>query len=177
LTANELQRSLTVSGGVIDLKVTVIVHKPSVRHGSLLQVSRFTPQMRHSLTIYGPLGLLLMAAAPTFAHHSVSAEYDVNRKITYAGVITRVEWSNPHIYFYVDVKDANNRLINWAFEGAGPNTLSRLGWMRDTLKVGDRVTVVAFPARDGANVASARKIVLANGHKVLDGLSADGVRR
>jgi hypothetical protein len=116
-----------------------------------------------------PFALLLLATAPIFGHHSVSAEFDVNRQITYAGVITRVEWSNPHIYFYVDVKDASQKVTNWAFEGAGPNTLARMGWLRDTLKVGDRVTVMAFPARDGANVASAREIRLANGRKVLAG--------
>lgn len=117
-----------------------------------------------------------MAAAPTFAHHSVFAEFDVKRQITYTGVITRVEWSNPHIYFYVDVKDANDKVTNWAFEGAGPNSLARLGWMRDTLKVGDRVTVIAFPARDGATVASAQRITLANGRIVLSGLSPDGIQ-
>ncbi|HTW67626.1 MAG TPA: DUF6152 family protein [Bryobacteraceae bacterium] len=125
--------------------------------------------MKYKLGILVPGGLLLLAAAPIFAHHSVSAEFDVNRQITYTGVITRVEWSNPHIYFYVDVKDSRHRVTNWAFEGAGPNTLARMGWLRSTLKVGDRVTVVAYPARDGVNVASARKIILANGSKVLDG--------
>ena len=126
--------------------------------------------MACKLAILVPWGLLLLAAAPIFGHHSVSAEFDVNRQITYAGVVTRVEWSNPHIYFYVDVKDANEKVTNWAFEGAGPNTLARLGWMRDSLKVGDRVTVVAFPARDGAAVASAREVRLANGRKVLAGM-------
>jgi hypothetical protein len=130
--------------------------------------------MNYKLAIRVPWGLLFFAAAPLFAHHSVAAEFDVNRQITYTGVITHVEWTNPHIYFYVDVKDASDKVTNWAFEGAGPNTLSRMGWMRDTLKVGDRVTVVAFPARDGANVASAQKITLANGRTVLDGLAADG---
>ena len=130
--------------------------------------------MRNKLAILVPWGLLLLATAPTFAHHSVAAEFDVNRQISYTGVITRVEWSNPHIYFYVDVKGANDKVTNWAFEGAGPNSLARLGWLRDTLKVGDRVSVVAFPARDGANVASAQKVTLANGRTVLDGLVADG---
>jgi hypothetical protein len=125
--------------------------------------------MACKLAIFFPGGLLLLATAPIFAHHSVSAEFDVNRQVTYAGVVTRVEWSNPHIYFYVDVKDVNQRVTNWAFEGAGPNTLARLGWLRDSLKVGDRVTVVAFPARDGAAVASAREVSLANGRKVLAG--------
>jgi hypothetical protein len=123
--------------------------------------------MACKLAILVPGGLLLLATAPIFGHHSVSAEFDVNRQITYAGVVTRVEWSNPHIYFYVDVRDAKQKVTNWAFEGAGPNTLARLGWLRDSLKVGDRVTVVALPARDGAAVASAREVRLANGRKVL----------
>jgi len=133
--------------------------------------------MLYKLAIRVPWGLLLVAAAPVFAHHSVSAEFDVNRQITYSGVITRVEWSNPHIYFYVDVKDAGRKVTNWAFEGAGPNTLARMGWLRDTLKVGDRVTVVAFPARDGAYVASAREVTLASGRKVLAGVAADGATK
>ena len=123
--------------------------------------------MAYKLAILIPGGLLLLATSPIFGHHSVSAEFDVNRQITYAGVITRVEWSNPHVYFYVDVKDVKQKVTNWAFEGAGPNTLARMGWLRDTLKVGDQVTVVAFPARDGAAVASAREVRLANGRKVL----------
>src|ERR1700677_2393365 len=131
-------------------------------------------RMACKLAILLPWGLLLLATAPIFGHHSVSAEFDVNRQITYAGVVTRVEWSNPHIYFYVDVKDANDKVTNWAFEGAGPNTLARMGWMRDSLKVGDRVTVVAFPARDGADVASAREVTLANGRKAVAAAAADG---
>jgi hypothetical protein len=126
--------------------------------------------MACKLAILLPGGLLLLATAPIFGHHSVSAEFDVNRQITYAGVVTRVEWSNPHIYFYVDVKDVNRKVTNWAFEGAGPNTLARLGWLRDSLKVGDRVTVVAYPARDGVAVASAREVMFANGRKVLAGM-------
>jgi len=130
--------------------------------------------MMYKLSILVPGGLLLLAAAPIFAHHSVSAEFNVNRQDTFSGVITKVEWSNPHIYFYVDVKDASHKVTNWAFEGAGPNALARMGWLRNTLKVGDRVTVIAFPARDGANVASAREVTLANGRKVLAGVAADG---
>jgi len=129
------------------------------------------------LAILVPGGLLMMAAAPIFGHHSVSAEFDVNRRNTYAGVVTRVEWSNPHIYFYIDVKDRGQKVTNWAFEGAGPNTLARLGWMRDSLKVGDRVTVVAFPARDGAAVASAREVMLASGRKILAGMPPDTAPR
>src|ERR1700733_14197367 len=102
-------------------------------HGSL--GSRFTRtcfQVAYQLAIRVPWGLLLLAT-PIFAHHSVSAEFDVNQQLTYTGVITRVEWSNPHIYFYVDVKDGSHKTTNWAFEGAGPNTLARMGGLRDTL--------------------------------------------
>src|ERR1700733_3024770 len=130
--------------------------------------------MACKLAILLPGGLLLLATAPIFGHHSVSAEFDVNRPVFSAGVVTRVEWSNPHIYFYVDVKGANDKVANWAFEGAGPNTLARLGWLRDTLKEGDRVTVVAIPALDGAKVAPAREVTLASGRKVLAGVAADG---
>jgi len=125
--------------------------------------------MFHKLSKRVAWGLLMVIVIPVSAHHSVSAEFDVNRQLKFTGVITKVEWSNPHIYFYVDVKEASRRVTNWAFEGAGPNTLARMGWMRDTLKVGDRVTVVAFPARDGAHVASAQEVTLSNGHKVLAG--------
>ena len=120
------------------------------------------------LKILLPGGVLLVATTPLFCHHSVSAEYDINHQATYQGVVTRVEWGNPHVYFYVDVKDAKHRVTNWAFEGAGPNTLARLGWLRDTLRVGDRVTVIAYPARDGVNVASAQEVKLTRGGKTFD---------
>ena len=134
-----------------------------------IHVLASTRKMKCKLAIFLPGGLLFLATGPIFGHHSVSAEFDVNRQNTYAGVVTRVEWSNPHIYFYVDVKDGGQKVTNWAFEGAGPNTLAKLGWLRDSLKVGDRVTVVAYPARDGAYVASAREVKFANGRKVLAG--------
>lgn len=133
--------------------------------------------MLHKLAKGVAWGLLMATAIPIFAHHSVSAEFDVNRQIKFTGVITKVEWSNPHVYFYVDVKDAGERVANWAFEGAGPNTLARMGWERDTLKVGDHVTVVAFPARDGARVASAQEILLSNGRKVLAGSAVTGTSK
>jgi Family of unknown function (DUF6152) len=115
----------------------------------------------------------VVIVAPALAHHSVSAEFDLSKRITLEGRITKIEWTNPHVYLYVDVT-ADGKTANWACETAGPNTLARQGWSRSSLKIGDRITVVGYKARDGSNVASAREVVLANGHKVFVGSPYDG---
>jgi len=115
----------------------------------------------------------MLPGAPSYAHHSVSAEFDLSKRITLQGRVTKIEWMNPHVYLYVDV-DADGKTANWACETAGPNTLARQGWSRMTLKIGDRVTVVAYKARDGARVASAREVVLADGRRVFVGSPYDG---
>jgi hypothetical protein len=129
--------------------------------------------MRLGLSKFGALaGFLILGAAS--AHHSVSVEFDTGQQMTFAGVVTRVEWTNPHVYFYADIKDRDGRLANWAFEAAGPNQLLRLGWNRSLLKTGDRVTVVGCPARGGAKVASARSVIVADGRKMIAGSPFDG---
>jgi hypothetical protein len=116
---------------------------------------------------------LALPGTPTYAHHSVGAEFDLSKRITLQGNVTKIEWMNPHVYLYVDVK-TGGKTNNWACETAGPNTLARQGWSRMSLKIGDRVTVVGYRARDGAFVASAREVVLADGRKVFVGSPYDG---
>src|SRR5438552_3893317 len=97
---------------------------------------------------------LLLTALPTLAHHSLAAEFDQNKAITVTGVITKVEWMNPHMHFYIDVKDESGKVVNWDLETGSPNALSRRGWTRNALKAGDIVTVQAFHAKDGSNLAA-----------------------
>jgi len=113
-------------------------------------------------------------AIPTLAHHSFSAEFDGSKLIELKGVVTRIEWTNPHIYFYVDVKDDKGNTTNWGCEAASPGSLHRQGWNRDSLKVGDQVIVGGYPARDGTKLADARRVTLPDGRRIFGGTPGDG---
>ena len=116
------------------------------------------------------LATMIAAVTPSFAHHSFAAEYDGEKPITLKGVVTKVEWENPHMHFYLDVTDEKGKVEEWKFEGFPPNMLVRQGWKRDvTLKVGDTVTVFAWRARNGMNLAHSREITMADGKKILSG--------
>lgn len=117
----------------------------------------------------GLLLTLLLAEAPAMAHHSFAAEYDASQPITVKGVVTKVEWTNPHIYFYVDVKDAGGKVTNWAMEGYPPNTLRRTGFKREDLKTGDEVTVTGWRSRDGSSRAASREVTFPDGSKKYSG--------
>lgn len=110
------------------------------------------------------------AASPALAHHSFGAEYDEKAPVTLKGVVTKVEWTNPHSHFYLDVTDARGKAANWKFEGYPPNALYRTGWKREvTLKPGDAVTVFGWRARDGTEWAHAREVTFADGKKLFFG--------
>jgi hypothetical protein len=106
-------------------------------------------------------------AAPLAAHHSFDAMYEREKSMVMKGAVTKVEWTNPHARFYVDVKDERGRVTNWNMELGSPNGLRRAGWTRNSLKVGDVVSVTVSLARDGSRLANAREVVLADGKKVF----------
>jgi hypothetical protein len=121
------------------------------------------------------LSALLASALPAHAHHSFPAQYDAAKSITLTGKVTKVEWTNPHIFIYIDVpNEATGEVVNWALEMGGPNALLRLGWKRDSLKPDDLITVEGSLARDGSPLANAKSITMvATGRKMLAGSSQE----
>jgi hypothetical protein len=109
----------------------------------------------------------LAAPSQVRAHHSFVAEYDGTKPVKVSGVVTKVEWTNPHIWFYVDVKDESGKVTNWGFSGGAPTILLRRGISRSALKVGDAVVVEGFRARDGSNNASGGRVTFADGRQVF----------
>jgi Family of unknown function (DUF6152) len=121
--------------------------------------------MRAHVTAFA--ACIALAAMPVLAHHSVSAEFDSTKPVTVTGTVTKLDWMNPHIWFYLDVKDANGNIVKWQFEGGPPNALQRNGVTRDALRKGDTVTVRGILAKkemvDGVHTGSSQQVTFANG--------------
>jgi len=124
------------------------------------------------VAVVGLAGLLI-GAVPVMAHHSFAAEYDASKPIKLTGTVTKIEWTNPHCYFYIDVKnEASGKTENWALEMGNPNALLRAGWTPNSVKIGDPVTVEGTRARDGSLLGNARSMVLiSTGQRLFAGSS------
>lgn len=118
--------------------------------------------------------VLLAAAAPLAAHHSFMAEFDQREPVTLDGTVTKIEWINPHTVFYLEVKDSAGRSVTWALQTGSPSALMSRGWTRESMKVGDHITVRAYRAKERANLAAARSVTLADGRTVFGGQTDDG---
>jgi hypothetical protein len=119
--------------------------------------------MKHAFPSALAVIALLLTSLPAMAHHSFAAEYDSHEVITLTGVITEVDWTNPHTY--VNVKDASGKVTDWALEGYPPNTLKRTGFPRAALKEGDTITITAYKSKDGSHTGAGREITFSDGSK------------
>jgi hypothetical protein len=117
---------------------------------------------------------LVAPAVTLFAHHSFMAEFDQKKPVILQGVVTKVEWQNPHTYFYVDVKGTSGQTVNWLLETGSPAALMARGWTRDSMKTGDKVTVNGYLAKERPNCAAARNVKLPDGRRVFGGQTDDG---
>lgn len=120
------------------------------------------------------VGLAMTVVSPAFAHHSFSAMYDAAKPVRLSGKLVKVEWTNPHSYFHLEVKSASGQTSVWACEGAGPGALNRRGFSKGDIKVGDTLIVDGYLAKTGAKIIDARRITLPGGRVVAGGTPGDG---
>jgi len=120
------------------------------------------------------LAASLIFVRPAEAHHSFAAEFDGDKPVRLVGTITKIEWTNPHSYFYLDVKDSHGNLQNWAVESGNPGALSRRGWTKGDIKFGDTLIVDGYLAKDGSRLIDGRRVKLPDGRIVYGGSAGDG---
>ena len=129
--------------------------------------------MKSALAFAGLIAGMLITM-PMLAHHSFAAEFDASKAVRVTGALTKIEWTNPHSYFYIDVADEHGRLVNWACEAGAPGALSRRGFKKGDIKIGDTLIVDGYPAKDGSNIMDARRVTLPDGRIVAGGSPGDG---
>ena len=114
------------------------------------------------------------AATSAFAHHSFAAQYDSKKPVEMKGVVTKVEWTNPHVYLYIDVPDKKGVAQNWGFEMGPPHMLQKAGWKKNSLAIGEEIKIEGWQARDGSNTANARRVTRGSNGEVLGAASSAG---
>lgn len=128
--------------------------------------------MRIALSVLA--GTILVAGLPLAAHHSFAAEFDATKAVHLKGTLTKIEWTNPHSYFFLDVKDDKGNVVNWGCEGGAPGALSRRGFKRGDIKLGDTLVVDGYAAKDGSHLIDARRVTLPDGRVVYGASAGDG---
>jgi hypothetical protein len=122
--------------------------------------------MHHRFLAFFPGLVILASGLPVFAHHSFAEEFDTSKPVALEGVVTRIDWENPHVHYYVDVTGPDGTVVNWSCETGGPARLARRGWTHDSLKAGDKVVVHGFLAKDGSHAADGREVTFPDGRKI-----------
>src|SRR5262244_624988 len=117
---------------------------------------------------------LLLSTVPAIAHHAFATEFDADKPVTKRGIVTKIDWSNPHVWFYVNVKTAGGEIENWGFEMGGPNSLRNSGWTKETMKIGDEVIVEGSMAKNGSRNVNAKSVTMASTGKKLGAASSQG---
>jgi Family of unknown function (DUF6152) len=166
LILREANDSILASSGFFAAAAVTRMPRPCAIDGGAKSMKARTALMGIALA-------LISGAIPLLAHHSFAAEYDANKPIKVTGVVTKMEWMNPHARFYVDVKDADGKVTNWNFELGAIPVLLKQGWRKTSLKEGDQVTVECVMAKDGSNNGSARRVTLPDGRRVFGGSALD----
>ena len=123
--------------------------------------------MNRLLTTVVLLAVLSIMARPLAAHHGRGSTYDMNKRVTLRGVVSRVDWRNPHVVIYMDVRDDSGKIVTWGFENAGVSQLAQAGYHRNTLKLGQEITAIVNPAANGAPMSIVVKVILADGSEIM----------